>query len=111
MLPKNVYCGGIEASPAPAQKITFWTCFYENIYKIIRRGQRISKGGGKISKVVVFKKIFEKLDLSDAFQTTFCGNGGGVARDRRPPPLTAYEDYINHMLNVYYVFIEFKKNK
>ena len=23
MLPKNVYCGGIEASPAPAQKMTF----------------------------------------------------------------------------------------
>ena len=55
-----------------------------------RRGQRISKGGGRDFKCCCVQENFEKLTLSGAFSDHFLRKGGG-ARDRRPtPPLTAY---------------------
>ena len=56
---------------------------------IVRRGQRISKGGGRDFKCCCVQENFEKLTLSGAFSDHFLRKGGG-ARDRRPPPLTAY---------------------
>ena len=53
-----------------------------------RRGQRISKGGGEISNVIVFKKILKNRPSRVLLQTTFCGRGGGEGP--QPPPLSAY---------------------
>ena len=49
-----------------------------------RRGQRISKGGGRDFKCCCVQENFEKLILLVAFQTNFCEKGGG-GENRRPP--------------------------
>ena len=60
-----------------------------NILSVGRLGQRISKGGGEISNVVVFKKILKNWPSWVHFQTTFCEKGGGEGPPP-PPPRTAY---------------------
>ena len=47
------------------------------------------KRGGRDFKCCCVQENFEKLTLSGAFSDHFLRKGGG-ARDRRPPPLTAY---------------------
>ena len=53
-----------------------------------RRGQRISKGGGRDFKCCV-QENSEKLTLSGAFSDHFLRKGGG-GEGPPPPPLTAY---------------------